>query len=62
MDEHIRRSEWKDKLVLTGSGYGGVGVNDCVGIAEDLVADLEKQWGGTEGATITGLERWRDWN
>lgn len=58
--------EWANKLVLVGSGYGGVGVNDCVGMAEDVVADLDAAWENTSRGTVitapvTGLERWRDW-
>lgn len=56
---------WAGKLVLAGSGYGGVGVNDCVGSAEGVVRELEKRWtsesGGQVGPSVTGLERWKNW-
>lgn len=59
-------SEWAGKLVLAGSGYGGVGVNDCVGSAEGVVRALEKRWkreaeGEAEAGFVTGLERWETW-
>jgi oxygen-dependent protoporphyrinogen oxidase len=56
---------WAGKLVLAGSGYGGVGVNDCVGSAEGVVRELEKRWTsdsrGESGRPATGLERWETW-
>ncbi|KAJ9117555.1 hypothetical protein QFC22_004405 [Naganishia vaughanmartiniae] len=64
-------SAWAGKLVLAGSGYGGVGVNDCVGAAEGIVRALEKKWTRDqhdpaheeEGEVpVTGLERWRSWD
>lgn len=64
-------SPWAGKLVLAGSGYGGVGVNDCVGAAEGIVRALEKRWrqgehvsGNAEAvdAPVTGLERWKNWD
>lgn len=58
-------SPWAGKLVLAGSGYGGVGVNDCVGSAEGVVRELEKRWKSESavqaGPSVTGLERWKDW-
>jgi oxygen-dependent protoporphyrinogen oxidase len=60
----LRTSDWSDRLILTGSSYGGVGVNDCVGMAEQTVADLVSSW--TEDPPtkppVTGLERWKDWD
>ncbi|KAJ9110284.1 hypothetical protein QFC19_001687 [Naganishia cerealis] len=64
-------SAWAGKLVLTGSGYGGVGVNDCVGAAEGIVRALEKSWKqersqsgdvNTTELPVTGLERWKNWD
>lgn len=62
LHEKLRGSAWANKLVLTGSGYGGVGVNDCVGMAEDTVSALEKLWTDDDGTSVvTGLERWKSW-
>jgi oxygen-dependent protoporphyrinogen oxidase len=65
-------SAWAGKLVLAGSGYGGVGVNDCVGAAEGIVRALEKRWKqdqhgladgeGVKDVPVTGLERWKNWD
>ncbi|OCF34274.1 protoporphyrinogen oxidase [Kwoniella heveanensis BCC8398] len=49
-------SEWRGRLSLVGNGYGGVGVNDCVYSAEEVVKAL-----ATGQATATGLERWESW-
>jgi oxygen-dependent protoporphyrinogen oxidase len=64
LHEAICGSNWAGRLVLLGSGYGGVGVNDCVGMAEQTVARLASCWAGpaSSGPIITtGLERWKDW-
>jgi oxygen-dependent protoporphyrinogen oxidase len=58
-------SPWAGKLAVAGSGYGGVGVNDCVGSAEGVVRGLERKWKGEgegeAGKGVTGLERWERW-
>lgn len=58
-------ASWAGKLVLAGSGYGGVGVNDCVGSAEGVVKALGKRWTSEDsdrtGPSVTGLERWEKW-
>lgn len=56
LHEAISSGPWKDKLSLVGSGYGGIGVNDCVGSAEEVVDAL------AQGHNATGLERWADWS
>lgn len=62
LHEKLGQSAWSGKLVLTGSGYGGVGVNDCVGIAEDAVEALAKEWMAEGDVPVTtGLERWKNW-
>ncbi|WVR09632.1 protoporphyrinogen oxidase [Kwoniella sp. DSM 27419] len=48
-------SPWKGRLSLVGNGYGGVGVNDCVYSAEQVVNRLAR------GQEATGLERWQGW-
>ena len=55
LHEHLEGGEWKGKLSLVGNGYGGVGVNDCVFSAEEVVRGL------IENRSVTGLERWSDW-
>ena len=65
LHDAIRDSKWAGKLVLLGSGYGGVGVNDCVGMAEQTVANLQASWAepaASKGRVTTGLERWKDWS
>lgn len=65
LHEHVKKSAWQSKLVLLGSGYGGVGVNDCVGMAEQTVDRLDQAWNGSSSTpppTVTGLERWQDWH
>ena len=47
--------QWAGKVSLVGNGYGGVGVNDCVLSAEEVVAGLEA------GSRPTGLEAWAQW-
>ncbi|WRT70011.1 protoporphyrinogen oxidase [Kwoniella shivajii] len=56
LNESINNGIWKNKLSLVGNGYGGVGVNDCVYSAENVVNALK------QGNRVTGLERWKDWN
>jgi oxygen-dependent protoporphyrinogen oxidase len=56
LHEAISSGPWKHKLSLVGSGYGGIGVNDCVGSAEEVVDAL------AQGHSATGLERWADWS
>lgn len=53
--EAIKGGSWAGKLSLVGNGYGGVGVNDCVYSAEEVVAGLRA------GRGVTGLERWAGW-
>lgn len=55
MHEAIESGEWNGKLSLVGSGYGGVGVNDCVLSGVDVARRLAK------GKEVTGLEAWKDW-
>lgn len=43
------------RVSLVGNGYGGVGVNDCVLSAEEVVRGL------AAGGRPTGLERWAHW-
>ncbi|WVQ94921.1 protoporphyrinogen oxidase [Kwoniella sp. CBS 9459] len=50
-------SDWRGRLSLVGNGYGGVGVNDCVYSAEEVVKAL-----ANSQATATGLERWENWH
>lgn len=61
LHETISRGAWAGKVVLAGSGYGGVGVNDCVGGAEAVVRALDKAWRGQGEKVVTGLERWKGW-
>lgn len=58
LHENMTHGVWAGKLSLAGSGYGGVGVNDCVAMGEDVVDGLAAATG--EGVT-TGLERWEGW-
>ncbi|OWZ75453.1 protoporphyrinogen oxidase [Cryptococcus neoformans Tu401-1] len=55
LHEAIESGEWKGKLSLVGSGYGGVGVNDCVLSGVEVTRRLAK------GKEVTGLEAWKDW-
>ncbi|WVQ66706.1 protoporphyrinogen oxidase [Kwoniella botswanensis] len=48
-------SGWKGKLSLIGNAYGGVGLNDCVYSSESVVDALG------QGRSVTGLERWENW-
>lgn len=50
-------SQMRGKLVQLGSGYGGVGVNDCVGMAWEVVDRLIDH-----EESVTGLERWENWH
>ncbi|BEJ15917.1 hypothetical protein CspHIS471_0505220 [Cutaneotrichosporon sp. HIS471] len=52
--EAIESGPWKDRLSVVGAGYGGVSVNDCV-LSAEIVAS------GLASGTVTGLERWADW-
>jgi oxygen-dependent protoporphyrinogen oxidase len=64
LHETMEQSAWAGKLVLIGSGYGGVGVNDCVGMAEQTVLKLAASWSTSEPQVrnhVTGLERWKHW-
>ena len=62
LHEHMSKSAWSGKLVLLGSGYGGVGVNDCVGMAEQAVENLAVAWEQPAASvSVTGLERWQEW-
>jgi oxygen-dependent protoporphyrinogen oxidase len=47
--------QWAGKISLVGNGYGGVGVNDCVLSAEEVVQGL------ADGTRPTGLEGWASW-
>lgn len=47
---------WSGRLIQLGSGYGGVGVNDCVFMASEAVDMLRDS-----GPVVTGLERWAEW-
>lgn len=53
----IQGGPWSGKLAVAGASYGGVSLNDCAEsgarLAELLVAGA--------GRTVTGLERWEDW-
>jgi oxygen-dependent protoporphyrinogen oxidase len=53
--EAMESGPWKGKLSLVGNGYGGVGVNDCIYSAEEVVAGIKA------GGDPTGLERWAEW-
>lgn len=55
LHEAIESGEWKGKLSLVGSGYGGVGMNDCV------LSGVEVARGLAKGKEVTGLEAWKDW-
>jgi oxygen-dependent protoporphyrinogen oxidase len=50
----ILQGPWRDRLSLTGNGYGGVGVNDCVWSAETVVEALAR------GQSCTGLEAYAE--
>lgn len=52
--EAINAGPWAERLSLVGAGYGGVSVNDCV-LGGELVA------AGLRDGTVTGLERWANW-
>ena len=52
LHQEITTGEWACKLSLTGNGYGGVGVNDCVWSGEIVARGI------AEGYTPTGLEAW----
>ncbi len=54
LHEAIVGSEWKGVLSLAGCGFGGVGVNDCVGGGWAVAEGLKEGW-------VSGLERWEDW-
>lgn len=49
------QSPWAGRVSLVGNAFGGVGVNDCVLSAEDVVEGL------VGGSRPTGLERWAEW-
>ena len=53
LDQALRR-RWDGNLLVAGNSYAGVGVNDCVRGALDVVLGL------TEGRWKTGLERFTD--
>jgi oxygen-dependent protoporphyrinogen oxidase len=55
LHEAINAGAWAGRLSLAGSGYGGVGVNDCVGMGWEVAR------GVADGEAVTGLERWADW-
>jgi protoporphyrinogen/coproporphyrinogen III oxidase len=51
-------SEFRGKLTVAGNSYTGVGLNDCVRVARDVVMDLK------DGQRKTGLEEFvrpREW-
>ena len=52
--DRILRETWDGRLLVAGNSYSGVGVNDCVRSALDVVLGL------TEGRWKTGLERFTD--
>jgi protoporphyrinogen/coproporphyrinogen III oxidase len=54
LHEAVISSEWNGYLTQTGSGYGGVGVNDCIGMGWGVADGLQAGW-------VSGLERWEDW-
>lgn len=54
MHEAIASGPWAGRLSVVGAGYGGVSVNDCV-LGAELVAK------GLSERTVTGLERWAEW-
>lgn len=45
-------SPWKGRLSMAGNAWGGIGVNDSVYAAEEVVKGIK------EGVPATGLERW----
>lgn len=47
---------WAGKLIQLGSGYGGVGVNDCVFMASEAIDRMQ-----LDAGPVTGLERWAEW-
>lgn len=51
----LEETGWKGRLSVAGSGYGGVGVNDCVHAAQEVADGLLR------GEPVTGLERWSRW-
>ena len=52
--DQVLRKRWDGRLLVAGNSYAGVGVNDCVRGALDVVLGL------TEGRWKTGLERFTD--
>ncbi|CAK9781408.1 Protoporphyrinogen oxidase [Cutaneotrichosporon oleaginosum] len=54
LHEAIGTGPWAGRLSVVGAGYGGVSVNDCV-LGADLVAK------SLDEGTVTGLERWAEW-
>ena len=52
LHKSILTSGWSGRLSLVGNGFGGVGVNDCVWSAENVVNGLAR------GDRVTGLEKW----
>lgn len=52
---HAQNSGVGGKISLVGNGYAGVGVNDCVFSAEEVVRGL------SSGDRPTGLENWATW-
>ncbi|OCF77589.1 protoporphyrinogen oxidase [Kwoniella mangroviensis CBS 8886] len=55
LHESIQSGGWNGKLSLIGNAYGGVGLNDCVYSSESVVNALG------QGRSVTGLERWENW-
>jgi oxygen-dependent protoporphyrinogen oxidase len=55
LDGALQDAGWKGRLSVAGSGYGGVGVNDCVYAAQEVADGLLR------GQAVTGLERWKAW-
>ena len=52
LHQEIVGSPWNGKLSLVGNAFAGVGVNDCVWSAEQMVEAL------ANGRSATGLETW----
>lgn len=52
LHERILSSPWRGKLSLAGNAWGGIGVNDSVYSAEEVVKGIQ------EGQPATGMERW----
>ncbi len=58
LEQAMRANGLDGKLLLTGSGYAGVSVNDCVLMGEQAALGVA-EWLKEGGKAPTGLERFR---